>query len=512
MTTGPGARVTSLAVRLGLFTLLLIPSRAQSFQGVSKGGIPETRPTTPANRSDLLSFQARVQATARNVIPAIVAIRGSAGPQQDRDLEAGIHRASGSGVIITSEGLILSQSHVSHGRSEQTGERKPSRHPGDRITVVLSDRRECEAELLGADQALDLSVLRLIKPGSYPHVSVSHSAKVARGDWVLKLGHPHGYRPDRPPVVRLGRVLYENEDMFVTDCLTAPGDSGGPFFDLEGRFLGLIASSLAPSQLNASLYCEDPGRMGPFSATTARLIETYLDPMLRRQIAPYDRSFWSEFVGRYQTARDEEVLPRAEWTQGEATSRSFGKALRVSRPTVVFILDEADHEVSLGTTIDADGWIMTPVSTLPATPRCRLPDSRVVPARGGDQPRLRLGALEGDRGRPGESILGKEATRCGDDPGFDRTAGGPNRIRCRECARAQSARPIPDAPNTSPVGFPICRASQRIKVLRCGAWECRRMRRAFERETSFAPSREDRSKILEIWRNALRIAVPANGW
>ena len=96
--------------------------------------------------------------------------------------------------------------------------------------------------------------------------------------------------------------------------------------------------------------------------------------MLRRQIAPYDRSFWSEFVGRYQTARDEEVLPRAEWTQGEATSRSFGKAIRVSRPTVVFILDEADHEVSLGTTIDADGWIMTPVSTLPATPRCRLPN------------------------------------------------------------------------------------------------------------------------------------------
>ena len=103
--------------------------------------------------------------------------------------------------------------------------------------------------------------------------------------------------------------------------------------------------------------------------------------MVGRQIAPYDRMFWSQYIGLYQTARDEDILPRADWTHGEITSRALGQAIRVSGPTVVFILDEADHEVSLGTTIDADGWIMTPISTLPATPRCRLSDSRVVPAR-----------------------------------------------------------------------------------------------------------------------------------
>ena len=92
--------------------------------------------------------------------------------------------------------------------------------------------------------------------------------------------------------------------------------------------------------------------IGPFSCTTAQLIETYLDPMLHRQVAPFDLQFHSQFVGRYRIARDEEILPRAEWTQGEATSRTLSEAARVSGPTVVFILDEANHEVSLGTNID----------------------------------------------------------------------------------------------------------------------------------------------------------------
>ncbi len=373
-------RVRSLPVLLGLFSMLSVLPPVHSFGNVLEDGTPVTRSKTPTDRIDLLAIERRVQSTAKNVIPAIVAIRGPAQPQNDRNEESEIRRSSGSGVIITSEGLILSQSHASHGRSEQTGERRPSRRPGERVTVALSDGRECEAELLGADQALDLSLLRLIKPGSYPHVPVSHSSRVARGDWVLKLGHPLGYRRDRPPVVRLGRVLYQNDDMFVTDCLATAGDSGGPLFDLDGRFLGLIASSMVPSQLNASLCCDDAGRFGPFSTTTARLIETYLDPMLRGQVSPYDRLFWSEFVGRHRIVREEDILPRAEWTQGEATTRALGKAIRVSGPTVVFVLDESNHEVSLGTTIDADGWIMTPLSTLPTAPRCRLSDFRVAPA------------------------------------------------------------------------------------------------------------------------------------
>jgi S1-C subfamily serine protease len=169
--------------------------------------------------------------------------------------------------------------------------------------------------------------------------------------------------------------------MFVSDCLTASGDSGGPFCDLDGRFVGLTASSFVPKPLDLSLYCEDPGRFGPFSSTTARLIETYLEPMIRRQIAPYELPFWDRFVGRYRIVVDSDILPRAEWKQGEATLRALAKAIRVSGPAVVFILDESGHEVSLGTVIDADGWVMTTVSTLPATPRCRLADSRIASAR-----------------------------------------------------------------------------------------------------------------------------------
>lgn len=372
-----------LAVPVAVLATLLINPGARSWQDIPGDGAPVIRAKTPASREDFLSLQMRIQGTAKKVIPAVVAIRGSAELPQDPDGAPGSGRTSGggTGVIISPEGLILSQSHVTHGHPEPTAERKPPRGPGERLTVVLGDGRECEAELLGADQALDLSALRLIKPGPYPHVAMSDSARVARGEWVLKLGHPLGYRNDRPPVVRLGRVLYQSEHIFVTDCLVASGDSGGPFFDLDGRIVGIVASTMAPSQRARSLYCEDPGRFGPFSVTAAPLIAQYLDPMVGRRIAPYDRTFWLHYFGRYGTVPDAEILPRADWTHGEVASRALRQAIRVSGPAVVSILDEADHEVSLGTTVDADGWIMTPVSTLPATPRCRLPDSRVVPAR-----------------------------------------------------------------------------------------------------------------------------------
>ena len=427
--------MTDVQLLLVLFITLSVHARAQSSRRVSERGVPETRQTTPANRSDLLSFQARIEASISKVMPAIVAIRGPARPEADRNREPGLRSGSGSGVIITSDGVILSQSHVSHGPREKTGERKPKRRPGDRVTVFLSDGSEREAELLGADQALDLAALRLIKPGLYPFVPVSPSAAVGRGDWVLKLGHPLGYDQDRPPVVRLGRVLYKNDDMFVTDCLIVAGDSGGPFFDLDGRLAGLVASNMVPSQLDASLSCDENRRWGPFSSTTARLIETYLDPLLDRQIAPYDRDFFSQFVGRYQTARDEEILPPAEWTQGETTIRTLGQGARVSGPTVVVILDEANNEVSLGTTVDAAGWVMSPVSTLPAKPSCRLSDSRIVPARVvGVSRDFDLALLKVNLDRPASPTWGKTPLVAGEILVSIGPSSATNRLRCRQRA------------------------------------------------------------------------------
>ena len=76
---------------------------------------------------------------------------------------------------------------------------------------------------------------------------------VKAGDVVLKLGHPIGYRLGRAPVVRAGRVLYAQDDVFVSDCLLADGDSGGPFFDLDGRLVGIVRFGVFRGKLAESL-------------------------------------------------------------------------------------------------------------------------------------------------------------------------------------------------------------------------------------------------------------------
>lgn len=348
----------------------------------SRDRAPDTCASTPANREALRSLQQRVQAASQRVVPAVVAIElprvvsTSSAAEKPR-----VFHPYGSGVIITADGLILSQFHVSHRFPGWDGRQPPTfRQPGDRTMVVLSDGRKKEAELLGADQTFDLSLLRLVEPGPYSYVSLDLSMSVELGDWVLKLGHPLGYRPDRPPVVRLGRVLFQNRDFFVTDCFTTGGDSGGPYFDLEGRLVGVILSSLVPAKLQGSLNSPDFARVGPFSSTTSRFIRRHLDVMLRREIAPFDEMAWQQLNDHYRRDNDENILPRVQWTQGRANAKAFQDVIRDSRPSVVSVLDEIDHEVAYGTIVEANGWIVTMASTLPAQPRCRLSDGLIVAA------------------------------------------------------------------------------------------------------------------------------------
>ncbi len=146
-------------------------------------------------------------------------------------------------MIINADGIVLSQWHVSHVKSSERGvismETSPTGKAGDRTTVILHDGRECPAELLGANRSHDLSLLRLLEPGPYPYVPIRAAAPIEVGDWVLKLGHPLGYRKDRSAPVRLGRVVCGTAEIFDADCMLSGGDSGGPYFSLDGQFLGI---------------------------------------------------------------------------------------------------------------------------------------------------------------------------------------------------------------------------------------------------------------------------------
>lgn len=147
----------------------------------------------------------------------------------------------GSGFIISSDGYILTNNHVIK--------------DADEIIVRLSDRRELEAELIGADQRADLALLK-VKATGLPEVEMGNSDELKVGEWVLAIGSPFGfdYSVTAGIVSALGRSLpNENYVPFIqTDVAINPGNSGGPLFNLEGEVVGI----------NSQIYTRSGGFMG----------------------------------------------------------------------------------------------------------------------------------------------------------------------------------------------------------------------------------------------------------
>lgn len=394
---------TKIRVRHGVAGRFLLLILSVAFTLGMRAQKPDLVAATPSDEAALRTLQVRVQAAIRKVSPAIVAIQ-QVGAE---DGKPHLYLPYASGVLISADGLVLSQFHVSHRYPWNSGEPVRSRKPGERTKVILSDGRERQAELLGADQSYDFSLLRLVEPGPYPYVSFAPEPNVRRGDWMLKFGHPVGYRQGRPPVVRLGRVLVQGGSIFVTDCNITGGDSGGPFIDLDGRIVGMVGDSQIPPALKVTTL---PLPEMLFNADTSSVIQQVTPRMLQREIAPDDFAVRKTRVDRLLKAGD--ILPVAQWTQGSATGAAFRKRIESVTACVVELLDAGNQQVELGTVVASDGWILTVASLLPAKPRCRLPDQQVVPARViGVNPEFDLALLKvkashlhpipWDRNRPG---------------------------------------------------------------------------------------------------------------
>ena len=167
---------------------------------------------SPENVADLLAMEQQIRKISKAVIPATV------------NLQVG--NAQGSGVIVSKEGDILTAAHVI-GRS------------GRSATIILSDGRRIIGETLGLNRDLDIGLVRITEKGDWPLAEMGDMKNVKVGDWCLATGHPGGYLKNRPPVVRLGRVILKRSSIVQTDCTLVGGDSGGPVFDMEGKVIGI---------------------------------------------------------------------------------------------------------------------------------------------------------------------------------------------------------------------------------------------------------------------------------
>lgn len=163
---------------------------------------------------ELISVQTGVQGLMPKVRPAVVAIR--------------THDGTASGVIINSEGLILTAAHVAE-------------KPGREMRVVLNDGKVVKATTLGLDKTTDAALMQLHDTDVvWPHVKLSREVVAATpGTWCFALGHPGGFDKERGVVLRVGKIIRHTANALQTDCVLMGGDSGGPLFNLKGEVIGI---------------------------------------------------------------------------------------------------------------------------------------------------------------------------------------------------------------------------------------------------------------------------------
>ena len=182
---------------------------------------------------------------ARRVTPSVVTIRTTttvsprrmreAHPFFDTPVPRDLERTGfGSGIIMSSDGYILTNHHVTSG--------------ADGISVTLSDNREFEASVAGADSLTDVAVIK-IDARDLSVARMGNSDDLQIGEWVLAVGAPLQFRSTvtQGIVSALGRELhiisdasgYAIEDFIQTDAAINPGNSGGPLVNLDGHVVGV---------------------------------------------------------------------------------------------------------------------------------------------------------------------------------------------------------------------------------------------------------------------------------
>ena len=161
------------------------------------------------------------------------------GPRQNRPQPEQQPRGVGSGFILSSDGLIMTNAHVVDG--------------ADEVIVTLTDKREFRAKIIGADKRTDVAVVKIEATG-LPAIKVGDVSRLKVGEWVMAIGSPFGLEN----TVTAGIVSAKQRDtgdylpFIQTDVAINPGNSGGPLINMRGEVVGI----------NSQIYSRSGGSMG----------------------------------------------------------------------------------------------------------------------------------------------------------------------------------------------------------------------------------------------------------
>jgi S1-C subfamily serine protease len=191
--------------------------------------------TTPDERHLFDAYSQAVVDVVDTVGPAVVRVETP--PDREKRQRGG----TGSGVVISPDGLVLTNSHVVQGAAA--------------VRLALPDARTVKARVLGNDPHTDLALLRVIDDLSLPTAKLGNSKNLRRGQLVVAIGNPLGFESTVTTgvVSALGRSLRAStgrliDDVIQTDAALNPGNSGGPLVSSLGEVIGINTAVIAGAQ------------------------------------------------------------------------------------------------------------------------------------------------------------------------------------------------------------------------------------------------------------------------
>ena len=162
-------------------------------------------------------------------------------------------QSSGSGMIISKDGYVLTNNHVVEG--------------AEKLTVMTTSGEEYDATVIGADEVNDVALLKIEGDEDFPTVSIGDSDQIEVGEQVCAIGNPLGELTNTLTVgyvSALDREISESStgttiNMFQTDCAINSGNSGGPIFDMNGNVVGITTAKYSSSGYSNAASVEGIG-------------------------------------------------------------------------------------------------------------------------------------------------------------------------------------------------------------------------------------------------------------
>jgi Do/DeqQ family serine protease len=269
--------------------LLLANRMRESTEAVAQAPAP-SRPTvaTPVAITSSAGTLTDFSRIAERIIPAVVNISSQqvvrrqvpfdpffsqlfGDPAEIFGSRRGVENSLGSGVIVSSDGFILTNNHV------VTGEARRVTIEQLDVTVALADKREMRADVVGVDPATDLAVLK-IGAKNLPTIPWGDSSKLKVAEWVLAVGNPY----QLSQTVTLGIVsavgrtnlgVSTYEDFVQTDAAINPGNSGGALVNARGELVGI----------NTVIFSQSGGYQGIGFAVSSNLAKRVVSDLQQYQ-------------------------------------------------------------------------------------------------------------------------------------------------------------------------------------------------------------------------------------